>query len=341
MTDSQRWFLVFGLLLTAGLIYLLAPVLTPFLIAALLAYLFNPLVDRLTRWHVPRIFSVTVVFVFVLLLVSLLVLLFVPILQYQLNEAIKEIPAINQWLGRVIWPWVNDHFHVQSLDLSHLQNNWMNYFEKSSGIITQIWKTLSASGIAVVAFLVNLILVFVATFYLLCDWKAVTQAMINLLPRARSEQIVSLMKECGDVLSSFFRGQLLVMIGLGLMYGIGLWIIGMDVGILIGVLAGLVSIVPYLGFFIGILLALLISLIQFHTWIHLLGVVIVFCVGQLTETFVLTPYLVGDRVGLHPLLVIFSVLAGGQLFGFVGVLLAVPVSAVIMVFLKRLRTLYQ
>jgi predicted PurR-regulated permease PerM len=156
----------------------------------------------------------------------------------------------------------------------------------------------------------------------------------GLLPRANRPTIVRLARESDAVLGAFVRGQLLVMIALGLFYGVALWAIGLDVGPLIGMIAGLVSFVPYLGFITGLFASLIAALVQYHDWQHLVMVLVVFGIGQVLEGYVLVPRLVGGKIGLHPVAVIFAVLAGGHLFGFLGVLLALPAAAVIMVLLR-------
>ena len=166
--------------------------------------------------------------------------------------------------------------------------------------------------------------------------------MRRLLPRQREGLVVKLAGECHEVLGAFLRGQLLVMLALSVIYSAGLMLVGLELGLLIGVLAGLASIVPYMGFIVGIGAALTAALFQFGLEPYpLIGIGVVFMIGQLLEGMVLTPMLVGDRIGLHPVAVIFAILAGGQLFGFTGVLLALPVAAVIMVLLRHAHDLYK
>lgn len=341
MTDSQRWQVFLIVLLCAALVYLLSPVLTPFVLAALLAYLFNPAVNRLVEWHLPRIIAVTIVFIIVILIFLGFFFLFIPVLEQQIAAFAKVLPAINHWFTTVVWPWIQNYFPIKNeFNFDHLQKVILQNLQTGSGIFKKVLTTLSHSGFALVEFITNLLLTFVVAFYLLCDWQKVTQKSAQLLPRKSENHILKMLNECGEVLSAFFRGQFLVMIVLGLIYAVGLWIIGLNIGILIGVISGLLSIVPYLGFICGILTALLAAFIQFHTWTALLWVAIVFGIGELAESFILIPWFVGDRVGLHPVAVIFALMAGGRLFGFVGVLLAVPVAAVIVVFLRHLRDYY-
>jgi len=189
--------------------------------------------------------------------------------------------------------------------------------------------------------LMNIALIPVVAFYLLRDWDLLVERIHNMIPRQFVTTTVNLTKECDEVLSAFLRGQLLIMLLLGCIYALGLALIGLDLALIIGLLAGLASLVPYLGFIVGILAASIAAILQFQEFMPLVYVALVFGVGQLLEGSLLTPLLVGDRIGLHPVAVIFAVLAGGQLFGFVGVLLALPIAAVVMVFVRHLYGQYR
>ncbi|MFW6343010.1 MAG: AI-2E family transporter, partial [Halothiobacillaceae bacterium] len=187
------------------------------------------------------------------------------------------------------------------------------------------------SGSAVAMALVNAMLIPVLTFYLLCDWPKLLRWLEGLLPRPNAPKIIEITRESDEMLSSFLRGQLAVMISLGVFYGVGLTLAGLKTGILVGLVAGLLSFVPYLGVIVGMGMGLIMMYVQTGEVIPLIWVLLVFGAGQLFESFVFQPFFVGDRIGLHPVTVIFAVLAGGQLFGFFGLLLALPVSAVIVV----------
>ena len=194
---------------------------------------------------------------------------------------------------------------------------------------------------AVVAIMTNLILIPVVTFYLLRDWDLLVKGVHDLLPRNMQAEISRTAIEVDDVLGAFFRGQLMVMLALGVIYSVGLSLVGVELAVLIGMGAGLLSVVPYLGSIVGVLVAAGAAIFQFQDWFHLLMVLLVFGVGQSAESMYLTPKLVGDRIGLHPVTVIFAVLAGGQLFGFLGVLLAMPVAAVLNVLVRHMHNKYR
>jgi predicted PurR-regulated permease PerM len=193
---------------------------------------------------------------------------------------------------------------------------------------------VSRSGFAIVGWVLNLVIIPVAAFYLLRDWNIVVDRIHALIPRSVEPVVVRLARESDETLGGFLRGQLSVMIVLGVIYGVGLWAAGISVGPLIGMIAGLISFVPYLGAIVGVAMGIIAALVQYQDWFHVGLVLAVFAVGQTLEGYVLVPKLVGDKIGLHPVAVMFAILAGGELFGFVGVLLALPIAAVAMVLLR-------
>ena len=211
-----------------------------------------------------------------------------------------------------------------------LQNHW----REAGGLAGTLVAKVSKSGFAVVAWMLNLVIVPVAAFYLLRDWNLLVERIHALLPRHIEPVVVRLVRESDETLGAFLRGQLSVMIILGMLYGVGLWAVGISVGPLIGMIAGLISFVPYLGAIVGVAMGVIAALVQYQDAFHVAMVLIVFASGQLLEGYVLVPKLVGDRIGLHPVAVMFAILAGGELFGFVGVLVALPLAAVIMVLLR-------
>jgi predicted PurR-regulated permease PerM len=200
--------------------------------------------------------------------------------------------------------------------------------------------SVSQSGLAVIGWIMNLLLIPVVTFYFLRDWDGMIVRVRELLPRNIEPRVMELARQSDEVLSAFLRGQLAVMLALGLIYSIGLWLAGLKLAFLIGMSAGLLSFVPYLGGVLGVGGAVIAALVEHRDLIHVVYVLIVFGFGQTMEGFVLTPWLVGDRIGLHPVAVIFAILAGGQLFGFLGVLLALPATAVLMVILRHVHERY-
>lgn len=339
---ERRWWFLAIVISTVAALYWLAPVLSPFLLAALLAYMGDPLVDRLER-KMSRGWAVAVVFLGLMLILLPLPLLIVPLIEKQLATLITKVPVYIDWLQDVVAPWLSRTFGIdpQAFDLSALRQAVAGHWKDVGGVAASIARYLSQSGMAVLAVIANALLLPIVTFYMLRDWDILIARIHELIPRALEPTAVKLVSECDDVLGAFMRGQVSVMAALGTIYAVGLSIVGLDFGLLIGFSAGLVSFVPYLGFVVGIITAGIAALFQFQDVIHLVYVALVFGIGQLLESFVLTPWLLGDRIGLHPVLVIFAVMAGGQLFGFFGVLLALPAAAVVMVVLRHMHERYR
>lgn len=333
--------IILGLLFLVSLYYL-APILTPFLVGAILAYLADPLVNRLVRFHIPRILSVVIVFLVLFSVLGLLILLLVPLIQNQMRELANVVPGAIAWLQNTMLPLLKDYFGIDEfINIDTLKTTLADNWTKAGGVAAWLWSSVLHSGFAFVEWIAHLVLIPVVTFYLLRDWDKVVNGVRGLLPRSSEPTVVELATECDGVLSAFFRGQLLVMLSLGIIYSVGLSLVGLSVGLMIGLLAGLLSLVPYLGFIVGIVTASIVAYVQFGTFTSVLLVWLVFMIGQVIESTLLTPNLVGNRIGLHPVAVIFAVLAGGTLFGFFGVLLALPVAAVIMVLLRFVHQRYR
>ncbi len=343
-TNLKSILLLIALALGALTFYQLMPILSPFLVSILLAYMGDPIVDFLELHKFSRTWGVVAVFVLLSLILLVLLLVLVPMIGRQLVRLYELTPQIIDWLQHSALPWLQLQLGVDG-DVSSL-NQIKKLFSENIGKTTDIAQLLlsqvTSSSLAFLGWLANMLLIPVVTFYLLRDWDILVAKMRRLLPRKREGLTVQLIGECHEVLGAFMRGQLLVMLALGIVYAVGLMMVGLELGLLIGLLAGLASLVPYMGFAVGITAALAAGLFQFGVDPYpLLGIVAVFTVGQLLEGMLLTPLLVGDRIGLHPVAVIFAILAGGQLFGFTGVLLALPVAAVIMVLLRHVHELYK
>lgn len=337
---GNKFIIIFLFLVVFGLLYLLEPILFPFAAGALLAYLCNPLVTRLMQLRVSRLVAVIIVFLGLFLFIIALLLLLTPLIQKQIAAFLELIPSTINWLQNSVLPNLMAHFDAQQLNGDAIKSLFSQYLSKAGSMVSWVLQTMLQSGKALFEGLINLLLIPVVTFYLLRDWNLVIANIKKLIPRKYQPSIFKLAKECDSVLSAFFRGQFLVMLALGIIYSAGLSIIGLQVGIIIGLIAGLVSIVPYLGLIVGVTAASIAALVQFGTFSSVLWVWLVFAIGQLIESTFLTPTLIGDRIGLHPVAVIFAILAGGTLFGFFGVLLALPVASVIMVLLRHINQRY-
>ncbi len=344
MADTRRWVWMGGVILLFAFVYLLHPILTPFLVALLLAYLFDPLVDRLEKLGLSRTWGVIAVFVLFGVIVMTLLLVLVPMLAKQLFRLYELAPQMLDWLQHTAMPWAQSKlgFAEGFWKFDKVKAAISEHMGQTTDIVGMVLSHATASGLALIGWLANLVLIPVVSFYLLRDWDLMMAKVRSLLPRDREERVMSLTGECHEVLGAFVRGQLLVMLALGVIYAAGLMAVGLELGLLIGLIAGLAAIVPYMGFVIGIGAALVAGLFQFGGDLYpMIGIVAVFMVGQALEGMVLTPLLVGDRIGLHPVAVIFAILAGGELFGFTGILLALPVAAVIMVLVRHVHDLYK
>ncbi|BFI95240.1 MAG: AI-2E family transporter [Rhodanobacter sp.] len=340
----HRWQMLAIVAVIVFLLWRLSPMLMPFAVAAMLAYLGDPLADRLERLHVSRTLAVSIVFLLLVLLLGGALLLLIPLISHQVENLIQNVPRYVDWAEHTAWPWLQAKLHLdpRTFDSDRLVAAIKEHIGSVGGIAGQVLGKVSRSGLGFVLWLTNLVLIPVVTFYLLRDWDRLVAAIDCLLPRSVEPTIAYLARESDAVLGAFVRGQLLVMLALGIYYGATLSLVaGLSVGVLIGMVAGLLSFVPYLGFITGFGAAIIAALVQYGDWNHLLIVCGVFIVGQLLEGYVLVPKLVGEKIGLHPVAVIFAVLAGGELFGFLGVLLALPAASVVMVLLRYLMERYQ
>ncbi|GHA83624.1 AI-2E family transporter [Modicisalibacter luteus] len=341
MSRIQVWSLL-GLAAIIWLLALLEPILMPFFVSMILAYLGDPLTDWLEARGLSRRLAVSVVFLVLSLAIGTACLIIIPLLGRQLVQLVEAIPIILAWVQSTVIPWVQSVSGMDfSTDFDQLRQTLMANWKETGTFAATLLAQVSRSGLAVIVWIANLALIPVVTFYLLLDWDRLKGRIQDLLPRRFEPTVTRLAKDCDEVLAAFLRGQLMVMLSLGIIYAIGLTLIGIQFGVLIGVVAGLASIVPYLGVIVGLAIAALVAFFQYGDLLHLVGVGAVFAVGQMLEGMVLQPLLLGDRIGLHPVAVIFAVLAGGQLFGFTGILLALPVAAVVMVVLRYLHERYK
>ncbi len=336
MTNDQRLLLIGAVGATGYLLYLLAPVLTPFVAAALLAYIGDPLADRLQKLKLPRAIAVLVVFLLTFIVLAGLVLLLVPLVQSQIGALLEVLPRYVQFLEDKVWPQVSgllgEGMGDAEIGLAALIER---FGADAASFGTTVLSSIGRSGGALITGIVNLFLTPVLTFYLLRDWDLIIARLGALVPARNREAVFTLARETDETLGAFLRGQLLVMFGLAVLYSSGLALIGLKFALAIGVVSGIVSFVPYLGLFFGIGLAGLTAINSPDGGLLQLGLVVaVFSVSQFIEGSVLTPKLVGDRIGLHPVLVIFAVMAFGLLFGFFGILLALPAAAALAVFVR-------
>lgn len=341
---DYRW-----IMLIAGfflLVYLLKPILAPFLIAAILAYICNPLVDRLGnlklgKFAVGRTVGTLLVMLLLIGIVTALILIVVPLLQKELVMVVQRLPTYISTLSDRLNSWLMQHFGIATaIDTTQIREILSQNWKTAGNYAGQLLASVSNHGLVLLGWVVNLLLVPVVLFYLLRDWHGLLERVAKLLPRRWYAKTAAIALEIDLVLAEFLRGQLSVMVLMSAFYAAALWLTGLELAIPIGLVAGLLGFVPYLGITTGIVLATLAAALQFSSIAQLIPVFVVFGAGQALEGMMLTPLLVGDRIGLHPVVVIFSLLAGGQLFGFAGILLALPVSAAIAVGLRHAKRSY-
>ena len=329
-------------------LWLLAPVLTPFVVAAVLAYVLTPLVDRLdglARGRMPRLLAVLVVELLFILAALGLVFLLIPVLVREWPLLREQVPQLLDRLNAGAQPLLQELGIKLSFNTASLKPALMKYLNANmEEALGSLLASLKIGGSVALTVLGNLILIPVALFYLLLDWKQLVQRVLELVPQRLRGSYDRFVAEADEVLGQYLRGQLLVMLILAVYYSIALSLFGLDLALPIGIFTGLAIFVPYVGFGLGLLLAMLAGLLEFSGDGGLsrvaLMVGMVYGLGQLAESLYLTPRLLGERIGLHPLAVIFALLAFGQLFGFVGILVALPVSAVLLVAIRRLRQQY-
>ena len=349
-SPPQKTFVTWSLIaaLLACALWLLAPVLTPFVVAAVLAYALTPVVDWLDglgRGRVPRLLAVVVVELMFIVVVLAMLLLMVPIVAKELPLLREQLPQMIDGLNTAVKPWLAQWGIHFSLDMSSMKTFVMDHLNGNvEDVLGSVLKSLKLGSSVAFSIIGNAILIPVALFYLLMDWDHFLGQLRKLIPPRMRASVDSFLTEADSVLGQYLRGQLLVMLILSIFYSVGLGLFGLDLALPIGIFTGMAIFVPYLGFGIGLVLATLAGLLEFSAESGLgytaVMVAVVFGAGQIVEGFFLTPRLVGERIGLHPLAVIFALLAFGQLFGFVGVLIALPVSAVLLVAVRRVRSGY-
>ena len=342
----RRIFILSGIALILWVLYLLKPVVLPFIAAFLVAYLFSPLVDKLHRIGLPRWLSIGIVFIGIGVIVTLAIWYVVPLVWQQLIYARDSIPAGIHWLNYTFLPWVSQTFNVEAMeiDTEQISKVVMEYIQTnySADSIQSVVLRVAQSGLNFIQIGGVVVLIPIIAFYFLLDWDRMLESLRRLIPRHYEKTTLGIVGECHNVLGAFVKGQFLVMFLLGVVYAVGLQLIGLEVGLIIGMVAGLASIIPYLGFGVGIIAAVIATLFQFGIdWAHLALVIIVFMIGQAIEGYILQPFLLGDKIGLSPVAVVFAVLAGAQLAGFLGMLIALPVAAVIVVLLRHARECYE
>lgn len=335
MPTRQIWSYLAGLAIFCFLLYILRGVLLPFVAGALVAYFLDPVADRLEAMGCSRTLAVTIITAAFFIILAALILLLVPVLQSQITGFIQRLPDYFEVLRGQIQPLLerlNDGLPGGELD--QLRSLAKTYAGDAMQWLGQILSRIWAGGMALVNLLSLVIIMPLVAFYMLRDWDLIVAKVDSMVPRRMAPTVREQAAEIDRTLAAFVRGQATVCLILGAFYAIGLSLVGLDFGLVVGLGTGLISFIPYFGMAIGLVAGMGIAVAQFSDWVPIAMVAGVFAVGQVLEGNFITPRLVGEKVGLHPVWVIFAVLAGGALFGFTGVLLSLPVAASIGVLVR-------
>lgn len=327
---SQIRFWLIGFVVFCLLVWLLSGVLAPFVTGMIIAYLLDPACDRLQRLGMPRWLATTVLLLLFVIVAILAVLIVVPILVTQVTGLISAVPDYVARATARLQPLIADLRHrVSAANFTEIQKAVSQYAGNAVSWIGTVLGSLWQGGMALIDLLSLVFITPVVAFYMLRDWDHMVEVIDHNLPVAQRETIRGLGREVNYTLSRFIRGQLIVCLLLGLFYAIALTIVGLNFGLLVGLMTGILSIIPYVGSLVGLVSSMGIAFVQYDDWTMWALVLGIFLLGQFLEGNFVTPKLVGESVGLHPVWVIFALLAAGSLFGFTGVMLAVPMAAVI------------
>ncbi len=349
MADARgeaRWGWLAILALGIGAVYLTSSVLIPFLIAFLLAYAFDPVVVFLERRRIRRSLAIWFVFAVLSAILVIFLLVVIPIIQEETTRALEQLPRYLEHVRTDILPYLERQFginipktydEISAALLPRLKEEAPNIFRP----VTAVLLSLFSNTAYLLAAIANLIVIPFAFYYFLKDFEALKRGFKEYIPPRHRSEVAKWLRELDLSLSGFIRGQLLVILFLAIIYGTGLTLIGVDLAFVLGIIGAFGEIVPYVGFVVGLSLAVLVGFLQFQDLLHPFYVILFFATVQSVQGLVIAPLVMGQQVGLHPLVVIAAVYIGGDLFGFIGVLLAVPGAAVVVVLLKALAERYR
>ena len=340
--SPQLWAWIAIAFAAGFLVWLLSPILAPFLFAGILAYICDPLVERLERRRVPRTLAVILVLLLALGVVIGLLLVVLPVFYKESRLLMEKLPGFVAWFNEHAAPWLKQRLDLDvQLDVDTAREAAREFLKQNEDLPQQLLGSLKVGGLVLLALVANLLLVPVVLFYLLRDWNGLLATVESLVPPRAKEKVATIAREVDAVLAEWLRGQVLVILIMSVYYVTALWLAGLQFALPIGIVTGLAVIVPYVGIVVGLILATIAALLQFEGGIApLLWVWLAIGIGQALEGMAVTPLIVGERIGLHPVVVIFALLAFGQVFGFFGVLLALPASAAILVGLRHVRAAY-
>ncbi len=337
----SRLFIVVGVGIVLYLMYQLSAVILPFVIAFVLSYLLNPTVSYLQdKLTISRWLSILLVYFSIILMMGLVLWWLIPLIWEQAQSLWQSIPTMIDYYNQQVRQWIIAYTPINPpmIKINDMSASLLEYLKENYHITDarSIFGKLFLSGMSIVNVAGVVVLIPILMFYFLYNWQGRLSGWKQAIPKPYVKKVSQIVDESDHALMAFVKGQLLVMFLLGAVYAIQLQLIGLNVGLIIGMVAGIASFVPYLGFGIGIISALIAGFFQFGLdWVHLVLIFGAFMVGQAVEGYVLQPLLLGDKIGLSPLWVMFVVLAGASLMGIVGMLIALPVAAVINVICRH------
>lgn len=337
----KRVFITLFLVALGYIVYQLQSVIMPFLVAFVLSYAINPLVQKLQdKARIRRWLAILIVYLSTALLVGLVLWWLIPLIWEQLQSAWKYVPTAIDYYNNTLRSWVRSHTPIRlpAVQVRDMSKGLVNYLKENYNIndASSFFSNLMLSGMNVINIAGIVVLVPILMFYFLYNWDERLIQLRHMIPNRYIPSVYRIAKESDEALMSFIKGQLLVMVLLGIVYAVQLQLLGLKVGLIIGMVAGIASFVPYLGFTLGFIAAIIAGLFQFGVdWLHLLLIVGAFMVGQAVEGYILQPLLLGDKIGLSPLWVMFAVLAGAALAGIAGMLIALPLAAVLNVLFQH------
>ena len=341
LASPQLWAWIAIAAAAGWLVWLLSPILAPFLFAAVLAYILDPIVEQLTRRNMPRTLAVVFVLLFALVLITAVLLVVLPLFYKETRLLMEKLPGFVEWFNTHDAPWLNTKLGIDlRLDVDTVRQLARASFGDNEDLAKRLLGSLKAGGLVLIAVLINVLLVPVVLFFLLHDWNLLLERVETLVPRRIHGKMLLIAQEIDAVLAEWLRGEVVVIVLMSVYYVVALWVAGLDVALPIGIITGLAVIVPYIGIATGLLLATVAALMQFGNFTGVLWVWVAIGIGQVLEGTMVTPLIIGQRIGLHPVVVIFALLAFGQVFGFFGVLLALPASAALLVGLRHVRAAY-
>ena len=339
-SNFVMWFMLF--LFICALVYILRSILLPFVLGLVLGYLFDPLASKIEKLKISRTYATILVFLIILIVAIPLFVMILNVVSHQFAIFINAAPKYIAELAVKTEPILEKfHAYFPSFDAGQIKADLAQNISQTFQVGGKLVQGLIKNGMAVFNVVSLMLITPVVAFYMLRDWDLFVKKADNLLPRKSKDDIRKIFKDIDRALSGFIRGQLSVCVILGTYYALALKIVGLELGVLVGFIAGLISFIPYVGSITGFVVAMMLAFSQFNDLFHIVSVIVVFVIGQFLEGNFLTPKLVGDKVGLHPVWVMFSLLAGGVLLGFLGLMIAVPVAAVIGILIRAGLKKYQ